>query len=25
VYRDMLRVVETGQVEQLVTYLSVRE
>jgi pyruvate ferredoxin oxidoreductase alpha subunit len=25
VYRDMLRAVETGQVEQLVTYLSVRE
>jgi pyruvate ferredoxin oxidoreductase alpha subunit len=25
VYRDMLRVVETGQVEQIVTYLSVRE
>jgi pyruvate ferredoxin oxidoreductase alpha subunit len=25
VYRDMLRVAETGQVEQMVTYLSVRE
>ena len=25
VYRDMLRVAETGQVEHRVTYLSVRE
>ena len=25
VYRDLLRVAETGQVEQMVTYLSVRE